>query len=112
MPTITVPEALALRLQQHALAQHQSVETLAISLLTSALDTAIDPQLLTIVQRIQSSPPNPTQIRPALGSLAAQLRDDQGSDSTIGREWDVAWQEAETMIHNMNIDASTDEELR
>ncbi|MFD3165830.1 hypothetical protein [Herpetosiphon sp. NSE202] len=112
MPTITVPEALALRLQQHALAQHQSVETLAISLLTSALDTAIDPQLLTVVQRIQSTPPNPTQIRPALGSLTAALYDDEESDPVIGQEWDAAWQEAETIIHNMNIDDSTDEELR
>ena len=99
MPTITVPEALALRLQQHALAHHQSMETLAISLLTSALDTVTDPQVLAVVKRIQSMPPNPTQIRPAQGSLAAALHDAQGSDPVIGLVWDAAWQEVETTIY-------------
>ncbi|KPL89001.1 hypothetical protein [Herpetosiphon geysericola] len=112
MPTITVPEALALRLQQHALAHHQSVETLAISLLTSALDSVINPQLLTVVQRIQSTPPNPIQIRPAQGSLAALLHDDQGSDPAIGQAWDAAWQEVETTIHELNIDDAAHEEPR
>ena len=111
MPTITVPEALALRLQQHALAQHQSVETLAITLLTSALDTVVDPHVLAVVQRIQQTPANPAHIRPAHGALAAALADDH-PDPVVGQAWDTAWQAVETQIQTLNADDAAREEPR
>lgn len=82
---IALPDDVAVQLQHQAAIRNRSVEALAIEYIVAALDeqTAApadaqitlddDNELLEIVARIKAMPPNPANIIPAQGNLAAVL---------------------------------------
>ncbi|HEY1011110.1 MAG TPA: hypothetical protein VGE07_00300 [Herpetosiphonaceae bacterium] len=103
--TITLPDHLALRLQQQALAQHRSVEAVAVDLLAHALERALpQPALLDVIARIQSLPADPRNIRPAAGSLAAALHDEPDIVFDVD-QWEQEWAVAEAEIRAMNSES-------
>lgn len=103
--TITVPDPLVIRLEQHALAQHRSLESVALDLLTTALDTmSLLPSVADVVNRIQAVAPNPQNIRVASGSLADALRSAASAEDTFDRDqWERQWRDVENEIRGMNV---------
>jgi plasmid stability protein len=90
--TITLPDEIEIQLQRKAQGQHLSVEELALEILGHALETEEPfPTPEEVVAKIQATPPNPHNIRPAGGSLAGALRnapDDPDFDLVAwNREW-------------------------
>lgn len=101
--TITLPEPLTLALQNRAAQEHKSVVDLALKLLADALDADDDfPTLEEIVAQIKATPPDPTAIHPAQGSLAdalASLPADPDFDVVAWqREWNAL--EAEMKVRD------------
>jgi hypothetical protein len=85
--TIILPDDLAQQLQQQAMIRRRSAEALAIEYIAAALTEKAttqvqvdlppldaDTELLALVARIKSMPPNPQSIIPAKGNLADVLR--------------------------------------
>ena len=96
--TLTIPDELAVRLQNSAQAQCQSVEDYIFALLDEALSTSPSsngsylPTPEEVVARIKSRPPNPNAIRPATGSLAEYLAQSIAAEDP-NEEFDQAeWQ--------------------
>lgn len=101
--TIVVPDYLGMRLQQQALAENRSVEAVVSELLSIALARIIpSADVLDVVMRIQSLPPNPLNIRPAAGSLADALRAEPVAPSFDLDQWERDWGAVETEIRAMN----------
>ncbi|MFP4439212.1 MAG: hypothetical protein ACLFVO_18380 [Chloroflexaceae bacterium] len=111
--TITLPEHIARRLQQRAIAQQQTPEALAIELIALGLGetatgdvtaaTDADPELSALVARIAATPPDPDSVIPARGDLADLLRSleamEYASDPVAER---AALQEAEAELDALN----------
>ena len=103
MTTITLPEDVAIRLQQRAAFQHRSVEAVAIDILTDALE--IIPETLNdndLLDRIKRTPSSPQSVRPSQGSLFEALQripDDPHFDL---QQWDTDWQQVEKELHDMD----------
>jgi hypothetical protein len=72
--TITLADDLVAALTDLAQKHHLSVEQLAIRILTGALADSEPDILREVVARIQATPPNPTQVRPATANLADLLQ--------------------------------------
>ena len=94
--TITLPEEIEARLQRKAETQQRSVEEVAIDLLNSIVeqDESV-PRLGEIVRKIQGTPPDPHNIRPAEGSLAAALRNAPEDPDFALVVWEREWAAAE-----------------
>jgi plasmid stability protein len=94
--TITLPEPLTLALKQRAAQEHRPPVDLALKLLADALEEEEDfPTLEEIVAQIKATPPDPTAIHPAQGSLAdalASLPKDPDFDVVA---WQREWNELE-----------------
>jgi len=82
--TIALPDYLVAQLQQRALVQHRSLESLVIEYLetqmqalpsppTSAEALANNAELLALVARIKATQPNPTRTLPSQAKLAELL---------------------------------------
>jgi predicted transcriptional regulator len=111
--TITLPEHIARRLQQRAIAQQQTLEALAVELIELGLGetatgevtstTDADPELSALVARIAATPPDPDSVIPARGDLADLLRSleamEYASDPVAER---AALQEAEAELDALN----------
>lgn len=96
--TLTIPDELAVRLQNLATAHRQSVEDYTFALLDEALSLSDStngnywPTPEEVVARIKSRPPNPQMIRPAIGSLGEYLATSIASEDP-NEEFDLAeWQ--------------------
>lgn len=72
--TITLPNHLAEQLQRKAEEEKLAAEEVAIDLLEEALEELWWPTPEEVVAKIKATPPDPTAIRPAEGSLADHLR--------------------------------------
>jgi plasmid stability protein len=118
MTTITLPTALAEQLQRRAAAEQRTIQAVAITLLEAGLRTEAtppapsvptapldDPELLALVARIKATPPNPANIIPAKGDLAAVLLTleavEPDADYDLAAEI-AALQEAEAELRTIN----------
>jgi plasmid stability protein len=100
--TITVPDSLEVQLQQHAHAQHRSVEAVALDLLREALDTTPPvPSVDDVVATIQATAPHPRTIRPAHGSLADLLRRTPDPGDFDLDQWSQDWAAVELEMRAM-----------
>ncbi|HEY0739237.1 MAG TPA: hypothetical protein VGD69_30225 [Herpetosiphonaceae bacterium] len=100
---ITVPDGLEAQLQQHARAQHRSVEAVALDLLREALDTATThPSVHEVVAKIKASGPNRAAIRPAQGSLADVLRRTPDAVDFDLDQWNKEWAAVEQEMCGMS----------
>jgi len=89
--TITVPEPLAIRLQQQARVQHRSVEDVALEILRDALVEPPIPSVDAVVAKIKATRPNHRNIRPAHGSLAEVLRRTPHTEVFDLDQWQKDW---------------------
>jgi hypothetical protein len=89
--TITLADDLVAGLKDRAQRQRLSVEQLAIGILTQALE---EPQSLTpleVVERIQATPPDPSQIIPATSNLGDALRTTSADPPLDLEAWKQEW---------------------
>ena len=94
--TIAIEDDLVAGLQNIAKREQLSVEQLAIRILTAALE---DAELVTppeAVERIQATPPNPSQVRPATTNLADVLHAAAGDPCIDLESWNRQWSVVET----------------
>ena len=94
--TITLPDTLTVQLQEKAAAHQLSVEEVALDILRGALAQEEDflaPE--EVVKRIQASPPLPSSIRSAKGSLAEALQNAPEDPDFDLDSWQKAWAEVE-----------------
>jgi len=66
--TITLSDELVVGLEPKAREQKRTVEQLALSILAGAAEESV-PTPEEVVARVQSTPPNPSHIRPATSNL-------------------------------------------
>jgi predicted CopG family antitoxin len=94
--TITIPDDLAGRLEAMARVQNQSVDDLILSLLKESASEEAFPTLEEVVARIKATPPNPNNLRPAVGSLADYLARPVPPDPDFNlEEWQRQWDAVE-----------------
>jgi plasmid stability protein len=99
---ITVPDSLEVQLQQHAHAQHRSVEAVALDLLREALNAATAaPSVNDVVATIKATAPNPSSIRPARGSIADILRRTPSTVDVDLDQWNQDWAAVEQEMRAM-----------
>ena len=89
--TITLNDELVAGLERKAKEQQKSVEQLALRILAAAADECATLTPEEVVARIQTTPPNPSQIRPALGNLADVLRAAPSDPSFDLASWQRQW---------------------
>ncbi len=100
--TITLPENLEVRLQQQARAQHRSVEAVALDMLQDALaPPSAYPSVDDVVAHIKATPPNPSNIRPARGSLAEVLHQAPSEADFDLNQWNTEWAAVEAEMRTM-----------
>ena len=88
--TILLDDDLVAGLENRAKKQQLSVEQFAIGLLTEAIESeCATPR--EIVTKIQATPPNPSQIRPATENLADLLRAAPGDPCFDLETWTRQW---------------------
>ncbi len=107
--TITIPDDIAARYQKVAQSQHISIEDFAIILLDEALilesmpESNYRPTPEEVVAKIQSLPPNPNMIRPAVGSLseylAASIAAEDPNEKFDLEEWNRNWDAIEAEMN-------------
>jgi len=89
--TITLDDDLVAGLESRAKKQQFSVEQLAISILTKAVEESESVTPREAVTRIQATAPNPTQVRPATENLADVLRAAPGDPGFDLESWKRQW---------------------
>jgi hypothetical protein len=90
--SIVIPESLEVRLEEEAVHQGIAAPELAVKLLSAALNgEPADASVEDIVARIQATPPNSDNIRPATGSLADALRGCGEEPNLDVTEWNRAY---------------------
>lgn len=96
MPMIvTLDDDLVAELKDWAKRQQLSVEALVIRILTDAVVSSEPVTLREVVARIQSTPPNPAQIRPATADLADLLQAAPGDSCFDLEAWKHQWSAVE-----------------
>ena len=94
--TITLPDDLEAQLQSQAALQDVTVEELGIGLLSSAVESmTFEPTLESVVASIRALPRDAKNIRPAVGSLAEALRDDDVDGTFDLAQWQHDWSAVE-----------------
>lgn len=92
-----IPNDLAEKAQRKAAQEHLSLEEYVLELLQEALAEGTPaPTLEEVVAKIQATPSNPANLRPASGSLSDALRQapqDPDFDLAI---WEQAWESLES----------------
>jgi plasmid stability protein len=88
---ITLADELVAGLKDRAQRQRLSVEQLAIGILTQALEEPQVPTPLELVERIQATPRDPSQIIPARSNLADALRSTSGDSALDLEAWKQEW---------------------
>jgi plasmid stability protein len=96
--TITLPDTLVVRLEQQAHAQHRSVEEIALDLLHDALSETEPPSVADVVATIKATPPNPSNVRTAQGSLADALRRTTSVENFDLDRWNADWAAVEAEL--------------
>ena len=87
---------MELLLKDKAKAQQLSVEELALGILGHALENdELFPTPEEVVAKIQATPPDPRNIRPASGSLAEALQTASTDPKFDLAEWNSAWASVE-----------------
>ena len=89
--TITLDDDLVAGLESRAKEHQFSVEQLAISILTKAVEESESVTPREAVTRIQATTPNPTQVRPATANLADVLRAAPGDPCFDLESWKRQW---------------------
>ncbi len=89
--TITLADDVVAALKDRAQQQQLSVEQLAIRLLTEALAGSEPVTPREVVARIQATPPNPAQVRPATAELADLLHAAPGDPCVDLESWKRQW---------------------
>jgi plasmid stability protein len=93
---IELPDRVARRLKQRAQIQHRSLADVAIRLLEDAL-TEVDPDedLVALVDRISSLPPNPHGVIPAqkpfTSDFLAQIASEPSMSPAELAQWEREW---------------------
>ena len=100
--TITLPDPLSERLQNEAQARSQSVENLAVELLSRALTDQSGQELMALSARIRALPPNPAnQFDPQAGMhsltehLSATIAAEDLNEEFDLEEWQRNWNAVE-----------------
>ena len=89
---ITLPDGIVMSLQRRAEVEHRSIEELAVDILANALEADDSfPTPEEVVARIQATPPNPSSIRLASGSLAEALRNAPEDPDFDLAAWQRQW---------------------
>ena len=105
--TITLEDDLVAGLENRAKKQQLSVEQFAISILSEAVEESESVTPQEAVTRIQTTPPNPSQIRPATANLADVLRaapDDPCFDlENWNRQWSIVEAESKAITRANDI---------
>jgi len=96
--TITLDDNLLVELENRAKKQQLSVEQFALSILTEAVQETDFATPREAVARIQATPPNPTQIRPATANLADLLHAISGDPSFDLDSWKRQWSVVEAEL--------------
>ena len=89
--TITLDDDLVAGLEHKAKKQQLSVEQVAISILTEAVEGAESVTPLEAVMKIQGTAANPAQLRPATANLADTLRAAPGDPCFDLESWNRQW---------------------
>jgi hypothetical protein len=89
--TITLNNDLVAGLEKRAKQQQLSVEQFAIGILSAALEESESVTPQEAVTRIQTTAPNPSQVRPATANLADVLRTAPGDPSFDLENWNRQW---------------------
>lgn len=96
MPMIvTLEDDLVAELKDRARRQQLSVETLVIRILTDAVASSEPVTQREVVTRMQSTPPNPAQFRPATADLADLLQAAPGDSCFDLETWKRQWSAVE-----------------
>jgi plasmid stability protein len=94
--TITLPEPLTAALKNRAAQEHKPAVDLALKLLSDALEEENTfPTLEEIVAQIKATPPDPTAIHPAQGSLGDALASLATDPDFDVEAWQRQWDEVE-----------------
>lgn len=99
--TITLPNHLAEQLQRKAEEEKLTAEEVAINLLEEALEELWWPTPEEVVAKIKATPPDPTAIRPAEGSLADHLRQRTYDPDFDIEAWNRKWEAIEAEMKVM-----------
>jgi hypothetical protein len=99
--TITLPHHLAEQLQRKAEEEQLTAEEVAIDLLEEALEELFWHTPEEVVAKIKATPPDPTAIRPAEGSLADALRRLPADPEFNLAEWERQWVSVENEMKMM-----------
>jgi hypothetical protein len=101
--TITLPDEIANPLQVQAEAKQVSLDELVTDLLTTVLSTEPEEdELEALVARIKATPPNPTSIRPATGSLIEALKNSPEDPDFDLETWNREWAKIEAELKAIN----------
>jgi hypothetical protein len=93
--TITLEDGLLTELADRAKKQQLSVEQLVIRILTEAMAASDRVTLREAVARVQVTPPNLTQVRPATADLGDLLRAAPGDPCFDLESWKRQWSDVE-----------------
>jgi plasmid stability protein len=93
--TITLEEDLFAELKERASKHHLSVEELVIRILTGAMASSETATPREVVARVQATPPDPAQVRPATADLTALLRAAPGDPCLDPESWKRQWSDIE-----------------
>ncbi len=93
--TITLEDGLFAELKERAKKQQLSVEQLVIRILTEAMAGSEPVTPREAVARVQATPPNPAQVRPAAGDLADLLHAAPGDPCFDLESWKRQWSNVE-----------------
>jgi hypothetical protein len=96
--TITLDDNLTAQLAQRARMNQVSVEQVAISILTAAVQESESDKLQEVVKRIQTMPPNDSLVRSAKGNLAEALRAGPSDPGFDLEAWQRQWSGVEAEL--------------
>ena len=93
--TVTLEDGLVAELKDRAKQQQLSVEQLVIRILTEAMAGSEPVTPREAVARVQATPPNPAQVRPAKADLADLLHAAPGDPCFDLESWKRQWSNVE-----------------
>lgn len=99
--TLMLEDDVVAELKDRAKRQQLSVEQLAARILTEAAASSERVMPREAVARIQATPPNPAQVRPATASLAELLNGAPGDPGFDLESWRRQWSVAEAELRAM-----------
>lgn len=101
--TITIPDRLAVQLEQRADLWRRTVEDVALDILRDALSEPAPESVEAVVARIKATEPSAHGVRPAEGSLADALRRTSRSAEFDLEQWKREWREVEAEMRATDL---------